>query len=181
MITLDHITLSQYSNLEDKKEYDFAMKYAFIFTDPVDEYKIGDLMELPFGFIKDLQYEIEIGLTFTKLIDFIIEITNKKSIINEPLDKICRFGNYLTKGVKKIIEVEKIALAHEPSGEEEAAGIDRFNGLGVALQIRQLTRGDVTKSEVVRSLPYSVCFTELYICKLESDFQKELRERQKVK
>ncbi|MEX0598007.1 MAG: hypothetical protein WD512_16075, partial [Candidatus Paceibacterota bacterium] len=59
MIELEKITLREYSELENKEEYDFAMKYAFIFKEPIDEYKIGDVMELSFGLVKDFQYDLE--------------------------------------------------------------------------------------------------------------------------
>jgi len=52
--------------------------------------------------------------------------------------------------------------------------MERFNGLGVYLQIRSLTNGDVTKFEQVRKLPYSLCFTEMFTAKQQSEYQKEL-------
>jgi len=76
MIELKRINVRQYVELEDKSEYDFAMKYAFIFTEPTDEYKVGDVMELSFGFIKDFQYEMEKGLTYDKLFQFISEVSS---------------------------------------------------------------------------------------------------------
>lgn len=177
MIELKTLTVSEYMNLEDKNDYDFAMKYAFKFTSPVDEYNIGDMMELPFGLIKDMQYDLEQNaLTFSKLINYVLEVTGLKSIGGEPLDKMCRFINYLKSNVESIIEAESIALAYEPTEKELAAGMDRFNGLGVYLQIRKLTGGDITKYNAVRKTKYSVCFTELYASKQLYEYDKSLSE-----
>jgi hypothetical protein len=108
------------------------------------------------------------------MIDYILLCTKRKSLKNEPLDRVCRFSSYLVEGVKKIVENEKELLAHEPSEKELAAGMDRFNEIGIYLQIRSLTGGDITKYEEVRKLPYSLCFTELFASKQLSDYQTEL-------
>lgn len=193
MITLKTITIRQYVELEDKSEYDFAMKYAFRFTEPKDEYGIGDIMELPFGFIKDFQYELEQGLKIEWLFDTVTDLIyktrpkgfkklswyiKKKLGFNfigaEPLDKFMRFVNYLKESMKELIEAENIALAYEPTEKELNAGIERFNGLGVYIQIRSLTKGDLTKHEQIRALPYSLCFTELYTSKQLADYEKDI-------
>jgi len=106
MIALNSISVAQYLELDDKSEYDFAMKFAFRFKEPIDEYKIGDVMEQPFGWVKDFQYELEQELTFAKLIDFVIETGKIKNIGKEPLDKFMRFSNYLITSIQQIIEVE---------------------------------------------------------------------------
>jgi hypothetical protein len=174
LIELNPISVSQYLELEDKSEFDFAMKFAFVFTEPIDEYKIGDIMEQPFGWVKDFQYEIEQGLSFAKLIDLVSETGKIKDIGKEPLDKFMRFANYLITSIQQIVEVENESLAYEPDPDEVEAGMDKFNGLGVYLQIRSLTGGDVTKFDQVRQLPYSLCFTEMYTAKQMSDYQKDL-------
>lgn len=185
MIELEKISLKEYIELEEERrvEYDFAMKYAFCFTEPVDEYKVGDFMELSFGFIKDLQYNIEQGIKFDQIIKTISELTNlkDKDLGSEPFDKIIRFSNYIKESIKQIVEVESEKLGHEPEPDEEQAGIERFEGLGVYLQIRSLTGGDVTKFEAVRNMPYSVCFTEMYTAKQLNEYEKELTEIMKRK
>jgi hypothetical protein len=173
MIELEKISVNQYLELEDRTEYDFAIKYASIFTNQKDEYGIGDVMELPFGFIKDFQYELQSGISFEKLFSFIQELVKKK-IGSEPLDKFVRFSNYLTESVRQIVEVEEKTLAYEPTDKENIAGINRFEGLGVYLQIRSLTGGDLTKYEHIRSMPYSVCFTEMYAAKQITEYEREL-------
>jgi hypothetical protein len=184
MIELESITLSQYFDLSNEgkaKEYDFAMKFTFPFTDPVDEYKVGDLREQPFGLIKDMQYDIEQGISFTQLLEYIQTITKIKDLKDEPLDKLCRFIAYLKDGIEQILEVEQQTLAYEASDIEVSSGIDRFQGLGVYLQIRSLTGGDVTKYDAVRALPYHLCYTELYTSKQLKEFEQEQRKKSNTK
>jgi len=85
-----------------------------------------------------------------------------------------RFANYLITSIEQIVEVENESLAYEPDPDEVEAGMDKFNGLGVYLQIRSLTNGDIAKFDQVRKLPYSLCFTEMYTAKQMSDYQKDL-------
>jgi hypothetical protein len=177
MIELQPLTVSEYFDLEDSSQYDFAMKYAFKFTDPVDEYGVGEVTELSFGFIKDFQWDLETGLTMAKLIDYVLQLTGKKTVKDEPLDKFCRFCSYLTDGVKTILDNEQETLAYEPTDQEQAAGMDRFKHLGVYLQIRSLTGGDVTRVETVRALPYSLCFTEMYTAKQLKEYEDEIRKK----
>jgi hypothetical protein len=176
MIELEAITLKEYIELEDKSEYDFAMKYASVFTNKNDEYQIGDMKELSFGFIKDLQYEFETGAKFDQLIQLISSLGQLKKINlgAERLDKFSRFIAYIIEGLKEISEVERQTLMPVLDIDEEHANIDRFEGLGVYLQIRALTGGDITKFDHVRSLPYSLCFTELYAAKQLADYNREL-------
>lgn len=173
MIELDYLKVKEYMNLEDSSEYDFAIKYANIFTNAADEYDVGDIMELPFGFIKDFQYELENGMSIAKLIALIQDIVKIK-VAEEPLDKFIRFSNYLKESIRELIEVEEKTLSYEPSAKESAAGIDKFEGLGVYLQIRSLTNGDLTKYFKIRELPYSLCFTELYTSKTLYEYQQDL-------
>lgn len=174
MIELANITVNQYLELEDKSEYDFAMKFAFIFKEPIDEYKIGDIMEQPFGFVKDFQYEIEQGLSFAKLIDLVVETKKIKNLGKQPLDKFMRFANYLITSIEQIVEVENESLAYEPDPDEVEAGMDKFNGLGVYLQMRSIATTFNITPQQVRTWTYSEAFTEMYTAKQMSDYQKDL-------
>lgn len=176
MIELEQITVCQYLELEDKSEYHFAMKFAIQFTEPIDEFKIGDCMELPFGIVKDFQFDLEQGITFDKGLDYLSKITKRtiKQLTSEPVDKFFRGFNYLKKSIQDIIDVEAESLAHEPTEEEIEAGMDKFEGLGVYMQIRSLCNGDITKYVQIRALPYSLCFTEMYTAKQTAEYQKAL-------
>lgn len=180
MIELNDITVAEYFELEDKSEYDFAIEFALIFQQSKDEYSINDVTDLPFGIIKDIQDEIENGkMNFVKRCYWIDKIINKKDGSWVGKEKLIRFitgSNYLINEIEKLINTERIIFSHEPSIEEEEAGLDRFNGLGIYLQLRKLAGNDVTKIEAVKQLPYSLCFTELFTMKQEYDFQKELNE-----
>lgn len=174
MIELSKISLRQYVELEDRTEYDFAMKYAFCFKEPIDEYKLGDLTELEFGTIKDLQYDIETGMTFDKLLNYIERLGKIKNIGTEPLDKVMRFSNYILESIKQIIEVENQILSHEPDIDEEEAGMDRFNGLGVYLQLRSIAITFHTTPNEVRKWKYADALTEMYTAKQLSDYERDL-------
>ena len=179
MIELDPITVSEYVNLDPKEQepYNFALMFVKRFNTPVDEFKVGDVMDLSFGFVKDLQYEMERGISWQKLVDFVLEATKLENVADIPLDKFSRFANYLKKSVQTILDVEEQTLAYDPTDSEQSAGMDRFKNLGIYLQIRKLTGGDVTKYDAVRALPYSLCFTELYTSKQLHDYEQELRKR----
>lgn len=185
MIELDDITVNDYIELEDKTEYDFAINFANQYNELIDEYGIGDIIQLKMGIVKDIQDEMEFGtLTFEKKIDYlnlILKKENSEWIGSEKLAKFSRGLNYLYSGIEEIIKAERMVLCHEPSIEEEAAGLERFSKLGVYLQLRKLANGDITKIEAIREMPYSSCFTELYTQKLEFDFQKDLNDIYKQK
>lgn len=180
MIELENITVSDYANLDlkDQEPYNFAMAFVHRFNKPVDEYKIGDVMELPFGFIKDFQFELEQNtLSWLKMVEFVTQVLKKETIKDEPLEKFSRFSQYLKAEVQKILEVEEKTLAYESTSQELDAGMDRFKGLGVYLQIRKLTGGDITRYDQVRNLPYSLCFTELYTSKQLYEYEQELKKK----
>ena len=46
MIELNDITLKEYFELEDKSEFDFAIKYGYTFNKGVDVFEIGDITQL---------------------------------------------------------------------------------------------------------------------------------------
>jgi hypothetical protein len=71
-------------------------------------------------------------------------------------------------------------LSSDISVEDEQAGINElFAGLGTILQIRTLANNDITKQEIVKQLPYSVCFLELYIRKQENEFNQRRQNKNK--
>lgn len=174
MIELEKISIRQYCELEDRSEYDFAIKYARLFTNAKDEYSIGDLTEMTFGFIKDLQYDIESGITFEKYIEIVQQLTKIKNIGSEPLDKFIRFTNYILESIKQIIEVENISLSHEPDADEEQAGMGLFDGLGVYLQIRSIATTFHIEPQKVREWKYSDAFVEMVTAKRLSDYERNL-------
>jgi hypothetical protein len=114
-------------------------------------------------------------------LDYIIQVTGMKELGNEPLDKLCRFIAYMKEGIENILDVERQTLAYEASDSEVSSGIERFQGLGVYLQIRSLTGGDVLKYEAVRALPYHLCYTEMYTSKQIKEYDEEKRKKSNTK
>jgi hypothetical protein len=177
MIELEDITLKEYFELEEKENYDFAIKYSkSVFNKPLDIFKIGDMTELSFGLIKDLQYDIEQGLSWMKFLDYLEEITgiDVKKIVNYKLTAICRVRSYILKEIERINEIENELLAYYPDSDEKNAGIDEFNKFGNYGQLRKLANEDVTKLDEVKKIKYSIGLMELYYQRVESDYQLRL-------
>lgn len=172
-LIIEDITFKEYFtlNTEDKAEYDFAMKYAKIYTNPIDVFGLGDITERTFGFVKDVQQDVIDGLQWDKLIKYIIEITDKteKEIANFKLLTISRFITYLVDEVVRVNEIEKQLLFHAPDNDEVEAGLDNFAQFGNYAQFRKLAREDILKIEQVRLMRYDACLLELY-------YQKETAE-----
>lgn len=145
--------------------------------EPLDLFKLGDLTDCQFGFVKDVQdllnYE---GLTWEK---FFEEISNYKKITQRrialmPLFDLHRARLYLKKEVEKINEIESNGLGHNPSAEEESAGINIFEKYRAFLQFDKLTGGDITKIDEIRKLPYSLCFAKLMLEADKAEFESNL-------
>jgi len=173
MIKLNNITFAQYVELEESQDYDYAINYAYTFNKPVDHYKVGDIMQLPFGLVKDLQFDMQEGLTWLQFTEYMVKLSNK-NIGNEKLLEVCQQRSFIIKAMEELIEVEKISLSGNSTGDEDEAGIDEFKNFGIEMQIRNLTKGDVTKKEHVRNIPYEDCFVELVISKKLSDYEENL-------
>ena len=179
MIELKRITVKEYLTLEDKSQYDFAMKFALQFNESVNEFEIQDVFELPFGFVLDYQFELSHDMTLLKQIELIQTITDRK-IGDMLLDVFCRGCKWLNDGIFQIAEIERQKLSYTPTYDEQSAGIENlFEGLEYYMKIRKLAGNDITKIEQVRALPYSRCFLELYTQKQEYEYQQNIIKNQK--
>lgn len=165
---LNNITLSEYMNLDvdAQVEYDFFIKYCT----PVDKFNIGDMTAQSFGVVKDLQFDLSDGIGWSQIAEYIMKLT-KKEAKNIPILDLSRFWKYIQSEIERITEIESLTLAYTATDKEIAAGIDELNVLGIYMQIRQLTGGDVTKNEQVRNTRYDECFTELVACKLLYEYE----------
>lgn len=174
MLVLDRISLLDYLQLDDRSEYDFWIKYSFE-CGAKDVFEVGNFMKLPFGFIKDQQYELSKGMPWEKLIEAFEILTKKtiKELVAMPLEEIIQSRNYFINEMNKINLLESETLCHEPDEKELKAGIDRFNVLGVYLQIESLAGNDVLKIEEVKKLPYETCYLWLYSQSLKAEYQKD--------
>ena len=176
MIVLEDITLKEYIDLEDKKDYNFAIQYAFRFTDSEDTFNIGDVTDLSFEFVKDYQYELQNGLDLNGQIKLLKRAANIKDhqLGKVKLDVFFRGLNYLHDGIIGLTKAEANALSYTPSAKEEAAGIENFNKYGSYSQFRKLAGNDILKIEKIKKLKYSECFIELLYLHDEYVFQEKL-------
>lgn len=178
MIEINNITYIEYFELEEseKQIYNQCIKYAYSFNLPVDHFEIGDFMQISFGIIKDIQFDLSEGLIFNKVIEYLSLLSGKKQnmIAKEKLLTVCQARKYLINEIDRITEIENIALSHIATSEELEAGINELSSLGSYLQFRSLTGGDVTKLEHIRNLKYELCFTELVTQRKLSDYDEKL-------
>jgi hypothetical protein len=167
---IERITLAEYYKLEDTSNYDFAMKFAHQFTIPENIFKVPDLEELEFGFIKNAQLNIVRG-DMNYYLELFHELTGLNPF-NLYLDEFTRQLHYIKREFEKLSEKESKLLISPPSEKEQRAGLERFDGLGAYMQERELANNDITKLEAIRKTKYKYCFVELYTRKQERDFNK---------
>lgn len=172
MIELKNITVKEYFELEDTSKYDFAMKYAIRFTDPVDEFKLEDFFEQKCGLVKDFQYDYERGLSFAQSFDYACKFSQKE-LHNEKLDVVCRFIRYLIEQLINIIKVEREVLSHDANEDEERAGLERFENIGIYLQLRSVAITFNTTPQHIKEWTYSELLAEMFTAKQVSDYQRE--------
>jgi hypothetical protein len=171
MIELINISFKEYFYLDDRSEYDYAIRYAYKFNQGIDNFGFGDFMKLSFGLVKDLQYDLQNGLTWEQIIDYMILIKNVEYGGNTLLE-MCQQRQYMVNEIERISKVEAIALSHESTDEEVRAGIEDFEPLGNYLQFRQLAITFSKSIDEVRAWPYELCFTELVAQKKLNDYEK---------
>lgn len=173
------VTLKQYIELEDKEIINFAWKYSKIWNKPVDVFKVGPLTAQSFGFVKDLQYDIEKGFDIEKAINYYKKLS--VNLGNKEIDKVCNAYNYLIEEIKNICEVENALLTGAIREELFEAGIDELNELGVYLQIRQIALTFHITIEQARTMKYEDCLLELITQKRLADLENRLLEIRKRK
>lgn len=156
------------------EKYNFIMKFAEEFKKSANYFNIQELRLFRFSLIKDLQYDLNKGFDWNKLIGYICMFTNKKKgeILNTRILYICQFKNYLIREIELINKIEAIELGYEKTDIDEAAGIDRFNIFGYYPQLRELANGDITKIESIEKMKYNDCFVELSYRKRQFDFER---------
>jgi len=176
---IDNITYRQYLQLDNDKqaEYNFYIRYAIRFNQSIDVFKIGDLTEQKFGLVKDLQFDVEQGLSFSSTVEYIAKIKNKKQsiIANCYLDKLCQQRKYLISEIERISEIESIALSYTPTADEINAGIEQLNSLGSYLQFRSIAQALNITINDVKAMRYDEAFLELVAQKKINDYQDRLQ------
>lgn len=171
---LNNIKLSQYFELSDRSEYDYLITYH---TDSKDIFSIGDITQLPFGDVKEIQYKFNKGVTIKDIIEFISKCTSKKikEIGSINILEFVQINNYIKKQVEFINTIEENGLISPVDADAEQAGVDRFNKFGYWIQIDKLAGGDPLKYDKVKSLTYMDCFTKLKYEVEKDDYLSTLR------
>jgi len=172
-----NISFVQYYSLKDKSLYNYYLEYAKL--PAIDLFKIGDIFDAPFGFVKDMQdYLNHTGLTWEIFIDEISKFKHipKTRVVKNSLFDMQSARLWLREQVIKINDLEASALGYASSAEEQAAGIEVFSKFRAFLQFDNLSGGDVTKIEAVRALPYSTCFAKLKLDADRAEYNQKLNE-----
>jgi len=164
---LESITIGEYCQLdEDEREvYDFAVKYS-VQSEPRDVLSFGDITKKTFGEVKDWQQRFSSQDAFVKFLTHFEE-----KCLSLDVFSFFAFYRYVQSEVERVSLIESQLLAHEPTAEEQAAGLERFAKLGVGIQIDNLAKGKVWMYETIRALPYEECLFKLVLDKTNNDFQ----------
>lgn len=177
LLKVQDISFVEYYTLRDKSLYNYYLEYAKL---PVlDLFKIGDIMDQSFGFVKDMQdYLNHTGLTWEIFIDEISKLKDisKKQVVKNSLFRMQSARIWLREQIIMINDIESGALGYNASAEEQAAGIEVFSKYRAFLQFDNLSGGDVTKIAAVRALPYSTCFAKLKLDADRNEYDQKLRE-----
>ncbi len=176
MLELKNITVKEFIELEIKDPYLFAMKYAFAFTTPENTLEIKDVTELEFGFIKDVQYSLENEYTFFEQLKHMEQITSK-NIGQMKLTDYCRGASWFIKEIYELNKKEAYLLQTNEVWEHA----EKFEGLGVYLQKRQIAHQFHCTPQQVDKMTYAICITELYTQKLFSEVERiEMKKHAKL-
>lgn len=185
MIEIQDISLVEYHELDEdtKREYDFAIKYGKQFNTPINVFEAPDFTELSFGIVKDMQQDFQGEISWKTILDYTEKITglSKKDIAKRKLLTVCRFNAHILAEVERINEIESQLLSSAPTAEEVAAGIDQFAKFGAYPQLRKLAKGDLTKLEEIKELPYHLCLLELHYDKTYNEFRNQVIKLRKPK
>lgn len=185
MIEIKDITYKEYFEIDPDEidTYNRTIRYAIIFNKSEDHFNLGDFMKIPFGIVKDLQYDLSNGLGLEQAVDYMCQISGKplSEFINKKLITICQQRQYMVDEITRLTDIEAKTLSGTLTDEQIEAGIEMFGIFGVYMQLRDLAGNDVTKIESVRQIPYETCFLELYVrskyAEYEDNYQNIMNRR----
>ena len=169
---LPFITIGEYCQLtnEERKDYDFAIKYSEQ-SEAKDILLFGYITKKTFGEVKDWQQLFTDKESFVKFLTMFDE-----KLLTLDVFSFFAFYRYVESEVVRASEIEQKLLSHEPTADEVAAGIDRFNKFGVLIQIDNLAKGDPLKWDAVKQMPYEYGLAKLAMDKTSNDFQRDYQE-----
>ena len=176
---IENITFLEYTNLKDKSLYDYAAQFSRKLNTAKDLFDIGDFTKLTFGQVKDAQYLFSSGVSFEKMFKFVSQVTKDpyNKIAKQRFFDLCMCRRFVEEQLQEIHKLE-LNIYHETDARDESAGIDRLAKFGVLIQIDSLAGGDVLKYDLIKELPYNLCFTKLLMQK-EIDLFNLNKSRQK--
>lgn len=169
-----NITLNQYLSLDADSlfEYNWVIEYSNEFNTPENHFNI-DIYKCSFGFVKDLQYYLEHGLTWQQFIESVQEEL-KQNILENDLLSICQFRKFLINKIEEIVRIESESLDTGISAQDERAGIERLAPFGVYAQLRQYAQAFNQTIDWARKQKYEEAFTELAYQAALSNYQEKL-------
>lgn len=174
MIELNDISLIEYFNTENKTEYDFAFKYSKRFKQPVDVLKVGEFMELPFGWVKDVQFKFSKQYTFLNLFDDLEMLDKSKQFQKLSFLQASNQLYYFHDQIERINFIEQEKLCGGITNEELAAGIESLSIYETYPQLRAIAITFNTTPYQIRKWKYKDCFIELSYSKDLYIFEKKL-------
>lgn len=178
MLELQNIKFKEYLTLDNTYEYDYCAKFAYKFKERIDHFGIGDLMQKPFGDIKDFQYDLEHSLSWQQMTNYftLFSGVSSKEIGDKLFIEICQAKSFLVSEMEQLIEIERIALASQLESDEEEADTGELRDFGIYLQLRKLAVTFNTTIYEIKKWPYEDCFTELVADKRIYEYNKRLSE-----
>jgi hypothetical protein len=174
-----NIPFVEYFDLPIKDEYNYYLRYGKI--EAKDVFAIGEFVDAPFGFVKDMQellnYE---GLTWANY----FEIMSKKT--GQTVEQIGQIGLftlqqgriYCREQIEFINKLESQNLSSPASVQEEQAGLDEFKMFRSFPQFDKIIKEWGMTWEQVEAMPYSRAFAKLKYDKVLADYISNL---QKIK
>lgn len=170
------ITFKEYIALADRTDYDFYIEYGKF--EPEDIFNLGAFVDRSFEFVKDIQfyfYYDKRGFTWLAFFDEMTKATGKTrdELTDISLFSLYKAMLYIKAQIEMIGTMESDYLGHTPTPQQKAANIDRFSSYGAFLQFDSLAGGDLTKFEVIKKLPYSLCFAKLKLEADRAEFQQD--------
>lgn len=173
-VKVKDISYFDYTELEDKSEYDFLFKYMEV--EPLDLFELGEFDNKSTGFVKSFQAARQKDFTFEKYLETIISLENlqPKYLSALSLFKLIQSYDYAVKQIDEINKREVQYLTQKSDSKEQQASEGLFKDMGIFIQIDNFAGGDPLKYEACQKLPYSLffAFTKLQVDR--SIFKKEL-------
>ena len=172
---------SQYKNMLLSE----AMKDDGLFADyinmakylvPKNVMEAKPLDDMPWGFVKDLQYEIRKDrLDNDKYIEIFETITGVKINKVMVVDFFYQLQWVMTK-LGKLTKIEQKTLSSELTDNQINAGFEDLDKFGYKATTHALAGKDVLKHDAIEAIPYKKIFFVLLLEKTSNDIDKKYSE-----